>query len=143
MYQIAVQDVSAQAALVVKGKVPVQQAGEAIGGGIGAVGAFLGALAQEPAGAPFTRTLSFENGVLEFETGFPVAAATKGKGEVIATELPKGQVATTVHVGDQATSEDAYKAIHQWMASNGKTPAGAPWEVYLTETSMQIYFPFN
>jgi len=148
-YQIEVQVLAAQPALVVKGKVRVEKAGDAIGGNIGAVATHLGAAKLKPAGAPFTRTYSFENGVLEFESGFPVAAGAKGKGDVIATELPNGMVATTIHVGDQATSEKAYEAIHAWMKANGKSPAGAPWEVYLTDPGetpasqarMQVFFP--
>ena len=142
-YEVQVQQVPAQLALVVKGKVAVEKAGDAIGGSIGAVSAFLTAAHVSPTGAPFTRTYSFENGVLEFESGFPIAAPTKGNGKVIATELPKTQVATTLHVGTQATSEDAYKAIHTWMAANSKQPAGAPWEVYINDTTMQVFFPIR
>ena len=142
-YEVQVQEVAAQPALVVKGRVQIEKAGDAIGGNIGAVGAFLKAAHVQPAGAPFTRTYSFENGVLEFESGFRVAASAKGKGDVIATELPKSKVATTFHVGDQTKSEDAYKAIHAWMAANGKQPAGAPWEVYESDTKMQIFFPIQ
>lgn len=62
---------------------------------------------------------------------------------MIATELPKAQVATTVHVGDQSSSEHAYNALHAWMKANGKQPAGAPWEVYVAEGKMEIYFPIR
>jgi effector-binding domain-containing protein len=140
-YSIRVVDHAAQPALVVKGKTPVEQAGEAIGANIGAVSAFLEKAQLSPAGAPFTRTHSFENGVLEFEAGFPVARAAKTQGQLIATELPQTKAATTVHVGDQATSENAYAALHAWMKANGKKPAGAPWEVYVADDKMEIYFP--
>jgi effector-binding domain-containing protein len=142
-YDVQVQEVAAQPALVVKGKVSIEKAGDAIGGSIGAVGAYLEQAKLQPAGAPFTRTYSFENGVLEFESGFPVASTPKGKGTVIATELPRATVATTVHIGSQETSENAYGAIHAWMKANAKQPAGAPWEVYVDETKMQIFFPIR
>ncbi len=143
MYQIEVAQLAAQPALVVKGKVAVQDAGEAIGANLGAVGAYLEAEKLAPVGAPFTRTHGFADGVLEFECGFPLAAGARGRGRVIATELPAGKAATTVHVGSQETSEEAYKALHGWMEANGKTPAGAPWEVYTGEDRMQIYFPIR
>lgn len=142
-YEIKVQEVVAQPALVVKGKVNIEKAGDAIGANIGAVSAMLEKNKLQPAGAPFTRTYSFEQGVLEFESGFPVAATTKGQGEVIGTQLPKGLVATTIHSGSQDGSEKAYAAIEEWMKKNKKSPAGAPWEVYLTETKMQIFFPIR
>ena len=130
-------------ALVVKGRVQIEDAGEVIGGNIAAVDAYLKAAHIHPAGAPFTRTYSFENGVLEFESGFRVAAPAKGQGDVIATELPKSRVATTLHLGGGAESEAAYQAIHAWMAAHGKEPAGAPWEVYESDTKMQIFFPIH
>lgn len=148
-YQVEAQEIPAQPALVIKGKVKVEKVGEAIGGILGKVSGYLEKKNAHPTGAPFTRTYQHEKGVLEFESGFPVQAGVMGQGEIIATELPRGKVATTVHVGFQETSEQAYKAIHIWMAKNGKKEAGAPWEVYLTdpsttpenESKMQIYYP--
>lgn len=110
-YDIKIQDHAARPALVVKGKARIEQAGEAIGGSIGAVSAHLKKAGLEPAGAPFTRTYQFADGVLEFESGFPLAAAVKSQGNLVATELPKATVVTTVHVGDHASSEKAYEAI--------------------------------
>jgi effector-binding domain-containing protein len=140
-YDIQVQDHAAQHALVIRGKAKIEQAGDAIGGTIGAVSGFLEKAGLQPAGAPFTRTFQFADGVLEFESGFPVAESVKSQGNLVATELPKAKVAMTVHVGDQATSENAYNAIHAWMKANGKQPAGAPWEVYVADDRMEIYFP--
>ena len=142
-YDISVKDHAAQPALVIKGKIAVEKAGNAIGGSIGTISTYLEKAKIQPTGAPFTRTYSFENGVLEYETGFTLPKAAKSDGNLIATELPKVQVATTVHVGDQTSSENAYKAIHTWMKANGKQPAGAPWEVYVAEGKMEIYFPIR
>lgn len=150
-YEIIVKEMTAQPALVIKGKVNVEQAGEAIGEILGKVGTYMEANHIQPLGAPFTRTYSFENGVLEFEAGFPVAKGTPGKGEILATELPQTKVATTLHLGSQAKSEEAYKALHIWMEKNNVREAGAPWEAYLTdpattpeaESKMEIYFPIR
>ena len=140
-YDIKVQEHAARPALVIKGKVKIEQAGEAIGGNIGAVSGHLEKAGLQPTGAPFTRTFKFADGVLEFESGFPIAKAATSQGNIVATELPKATVATTVHVGDQATSEKAYEALHAWMAANGKQPAGAPWEIYVADDRMEIHFP--
>lgn len=148
-YQVTTAVVAAQKALVVKRRVKIEQAGDAIGAALGMIGAYLDAQGSHPSGAPFTRTFGFQAGELDFESGFPVSSAVPGHDEIMATELPKTTVATTIHVGSQETSEDAYKAIHAWMAANGKAEAGAPWEVYLSDPSttpadqakMQIYFP--
>lgn len=142
-YDIQVKEHAARPALVIKGKVKIEQTGEAIGGNIGAVSGHLEKAELQPAGAPFTRTFQFADGVLVFEVGFPLAKAATSQGNLVATELPKATVATTVHVGDQATSENAYNAIHDWMKANGKQPAGAPWEVYVADDRMEIYFPIR
>lgn len=140
-YDIQVKDHAAQPALVVKGMVRIEQAGDAIGGNIRAVSSHLKQSGLQPAGAPFTRTYQFADGMLEFESGFPLAEPVQSQGDLVATELPKAKVATTLHAGDQATSENAYNAIHEWMEANGKQPAGAPWEVYVADDRMEIFFP--
>lgn len=142
-YTVKVKDHGARPALVIRGRVPIENAGEAIGGRLRAVSSYLEKAGLQPAGAPFTRTHGFADGVLEFEAGFPLAAAAPSSGELVATELPEAQVATTVHVGDQATSEDGYNALHAWMRENGRQPAGAPWEVYLAEDKTEIFFPIR
>lgn len=142
-YSIKIEDHPAQAALVIKGKVAIENAGDAIGGNILAIGAHLEKLRVKPAGSPFTRTYSFKDGILEFESGFPITNAAKTEDNIVATELPKSTVATTTHKGDQSSSENAYNAIHSWMKANGKKPAGAPWEVYTADNQMDIYFPIQ
>lgn len=149
-YQVEVKDVSAQPALVIKGKVKIDQIESTINGIMTRIGAHLGKLGLAPTGAPFTRTYNFKDGVMEFEAGFPVAAGAKGEGDIIRTELPKTKVVVTTHIGPQATSEDAYKALHAWMTKHGKTQAGAPWEIYLSEPGtaekdekMRIFYPIR
>ena len=149
-YQVEIKDVSAQPALVIKGKVKVEKVGEAIGGILGRIGEYLGKQGLSAAGAPFTRTYAHKDGMLEFEAGFPVTAAAKGSDDIIRTELPKGKVAVTTHIGSQETSEDAYKALHVWMKKNNKKEAGAPWEIYLSEqgtpekeAKMQVFYPIR
>lgn len=148
-YAITIKDASAQTTLVIRRKVAVAQAAQAIGETLGRVGAYLETNHIRPEGAPFTRTYSFEGGILEFEAGFPVPTGTVGHDQIIATELPKEKVATTIHTGSQETSEDAYKALHVWMEKNNMQEAGAPWEIYLTDpettpesaAKMEIFFP--
>lgn len=116
---------------------------------LGKIETYLKSKKIQPSGAPFTRTFKFENGVLEFESGFPVASKIPGQGEIVSTELPEGLVATTIHVGSQEDSPAAYEAIQKWMGANKKKEAGSPWEIYLTDpsstppekTKMQVFFP--
>jgi AraC family transcriptional regulator len=148
-YEISVKEVEAQPTLVIKGKVNIARAGEAIGEILGKIGQHLEKNKIHPTGAPFTRTFGFENGILDFESGFPVPVGTAGHGPILATELPKTKVATTIHIGSQDKSEEAYAALHVWMKKNKTSETGAPWEVYLTDpatteasnSKMEIFFP--
>ena len=51
-------------------------------------------------------------------------------GRVVASTLPAGQVAMTVHHGSYGGLGEAHGAIRDWCAANGRTPAGPRWEVY-------------
>lgn len=150
-YEIKTQIVEAQPALVIKGKVKIEEVGETISAILGKLEAYLTKQNMRPVGAPFTRTFNFADGIIEFESGFPVKEKIPSNGEVIGTELPKGLVASTIHVGTQETSQEAYEAIHVWMEKNHKKEAGAPWEVYLTDPAstppeknkLQVFFPIR
>lgn len=150
-YKIETKYIETQPALVIKDKAKIEEVGSVIAGILGKVDEYLKAKKAAPAGPPFTRTFSFENGVLEFESGFPTKDKVIGKDEFISTELPKGKVASTIHVGSPDTSQQAYEAIHAWMAKNHVKEAGAPWESYLTDpastppekSKMQIVFPIR
>ena len=150
-YEIIVKTTNAQSALVIKGTSKMEQAGEAIGKILEKVGQHLQAKRINPTGAPFTRIFDVKNGILEFEAGFPVAKGTAGDGEILATELPKTKVATTIHTGSQEKSEEAYEALHIWMQKHNIKAAGAPWESYLTdpettpetEAKMEISYPIE
>jgi effector-binding domain-containing protein len=49
---------------------------------------------------------------------------------VVASVLPAGQAATTVHRGPYDRLGDAHRAIRTWCAKNGHDLAGPRWEVY-------------
>ncbi len=148
-YEIKLIETKAQPALVIKSRAKIEEVGQAIGEILGKVAQHLERMNAQPAGAPFTRTFQFANGVFEFEAGFPVGKDCAPEGEIIATELPAALVVTTIHAGSQETTELAYRALHEWMAKNNKVEAGAPWEMYLTDpettpddkAATQIFFP--
>lgn len=51
-------------------------------------------------------------------------------GEVYPTETPGGEAAVVVHRGPYDRMHEAYQAIDEWMAANGREPAGRVWEIY-------------
>ena len=64
------------------------------------------------------------------EVGVALRQACPLTGRVVATTLPAGQVAMTVHRGSYAGLGEAHRAIRDRCAAHGRTPAGPRWEVY-------------
>jgi AraC family transcriptional regulator len=87
------------------------------------------------AGQPFTRYLEWGPGLWTIEAGMPVTAhATAPSHEdVRADTLPGGWVATTTHSGAYDKLTEAHAAVQQWIAAEGLSAAGSPWEVYTTD----------
>ena len=104
------------------------------------------------AGPPITRYLEWGPGVWTIEAGLPVAAhaAAAGDDDVRADTLPGGFVATTTHAGAYDKLTEAHAAVQQWIAAEGLTSSGAPWESYITDPAdypdpkdwkTEIYWP--
>jgi effector-binding domain-containing protein len=51
-------------------------------------------------------------------------------GRVVASALPAGQVAVTVHHGPYAGLASAHRVVLDWCAAQGLRPAGPRWEIY-------------
>jgi effector-binding domain-containing protein len=62
--------------------------------------------------------------------GVEVTRRFETAGEVYATETPAGEAAVAIHRGPYNRMNEAYTAIEQWMALNGRTSAGHSWEIY-------------
>jgi effector-binding domain-containing protein len=48
----------------------------------------------------------------------------------MASALPAGQIAATLHRGPYAGLASAHQAVLDWCAAHGHRPAGPRWEVY-------------
>ena len=67
---------------------------------------------------------------LQCDFGVEVTRSFERAGEVHATETPAGEAAVAVYRGPYAGMNEAYVAIGEWMASNGRESAGHTWEIY-------------
>jgi effector-binding domain-containing protein len=68
--------------------------------------------------------------VINLEVGVELDAPFAGHGEVVGSATPAGAVATAVHFGPYNRLHEAHRAICQWCANQGYTPAGPNWEIY-------------
>jgi effector-binding domain-containing protein len=69
-------------------------------------------------------------GPLLCDFGVEVTRVFEAVGEVYATETPGGEAAVAVHRGAYDRLHEAYDAIDEWMAANGRESAGHAWEIY-------------
>jgi effector-binding domain-containing protein len=104
-----------------------------LGSAYGAVMQYLAEMREQPSGPPFAMYYNMEMENLDVEAGFPVAKAFPGRGEVKASELPAGPVATCLHLGPYQQLTAAYSALTQWVVEHGYEPTGVTYEVYLND----------
>jgi effector-binding domain-containing protein len=72
----------------------------------------------------------YHDDAIHLEVGAIVGGPFVGDGRVVPSTTPGGTVATTTHVGPYQRLGDAHRAIVDWCAANGRTPAGVNWEIY-------------
>ena len=105
---------------------------------------------QAPAGMPFAIYHGMDGDNVDLECGMPVAAPMAGTDRIRAGELPGGTAATVTHTGPYDQLGQTWTALTAWMKSQGLEPAGAPWEVYVTDPGAEpdpskwrtdIFFP--
>jgi effector-binding domain-containing protein len=73
-----------------------------------------------------------EDDVPNVEVGVEVADAITAGGRVVASALPAGRAATTVHLGEPSRERlhAAHLAVVDWCEANGHARTGVRWEVY-------------
>lgn len=106
-------------------------------GAYGRVSEVLAAQGSRPTGAAFGLYLEPPSETFTLEAGFPVAAPITGDGEVHASTLPAGEVATATHAGGYDGLPDSWGALMAWVGEQGRTP-GLLWEVYVTDPSPEM-----
>jgi len=137
------QDTAVEMATLAVAELPVW-----LGKAFGEVAAYLGRKGAGPAGPPFARYRRAGDDRFEVEAGFPATTPTSGEGDVEPSELPAGPAAVLVFEGSYDAMAAAYEALDAWVREHGSEPAGAPWEVYLTEPGVdpprtEIVLPYR
>jgi AraC family transcriptional regulator len=119
--------------VAIRTTVSMKEIGEVMGPLYGELFGWLGARGIQPAGAPWTRYLGMGQDDAEMEVAAPVGVIPEAEGRIVAGEMASCDYVRTLHVGPYETIEAAYDAIIEAMRDKGLMPAGATWEVYLTD----------
>jgi effector-binding domain-containing protein len=72
----------------------------------------------------------YKDGVPNVEVGVLLDQPCPLTGRVVASTLPTGRAAKTVHYGSYAGLGDAHEAVHDWSHAENQPLAGPRWEVY-------------
>src|SRR2546421_5533099 len=72
----------------------------------------------------------YRDDVPHVEVGVELRQPCPLTGRVVASTLPAGQVAMTVHRGPYTGLAPAHQALLRWCAAHRPRPARPPWAVY-------------
>jgi len=72
----------------------------------------------------------FRDDVPNVEVGVQVDGPFEASGRVVPSELPAGQVVSTVHRGGYDGLGAAHDAVHAWAAEHGHPLSRTRWEIY-------------
>jgi DNA-binding transcriptional MerR regulator/DNA gyrase inhibitor GyrI len=132
-YEIHLRETEPQPAASIRGRAPWSDLGSFISAALLEVFGVAGQQCVRFAGPAYGIYHSAESAEAEvdLEVGMPVAEPIGPTGRVIATTIPGGLVATTVHAGRYEEIAPAYRALGEWVQEHGHETAGPPREVYL------------
>jgi effector-binding domain-containing protein len=86
-------------------------------------------------GPAFSRSEMTPGGLLGLEAGFPVAAPLPPQGRIQPKELPGGDVARAVHMGEYVDIPKTRKTLLQWVLDHGREPAGPAWSSFVNDSA--------
>ncbi len=72
----------------------------------------------------------YQDDVPHVEVGVQVTGSFSAAGQVVASALPGGLVATATHTGPVAGIGGTHRAVREWSLANGYRLAGPHWEIY-------------
>jgi effector-binding domain-containing protein len=121
-----------QPTAVVRGHVEQRDLPAFLGGAFGETVQAITVQQHAPAGPPFARFRMNGTG-FDVEAGFPSTGPVTAVGRVEPGELPGGTAVEILYRGDYGGVGAAYEAARKWLAEQGFTPNGDPWEAYLDE----------
>jgi effector-binding domain-containing protein len=150
-YKCQVKEQATRPTLVVRTRTSVKELGKVLGDAYGAIAQYLCELGEQPAGPPFAAYYNQDMQDLDVEIGFPVARELPHRGDIRASQIPGGRMATCLYTGPYTGMAPAYTALSQWMQENRYQPTGVAYEVYLSdpgemspeELQTEIVFPLK
>ena len=145
-------EVGAQPIVGIRTTAKMSELGQIMGPLFGEVMGHIQQSGQHPAGMPLAIYHGMDGGEVDVECAIPTTSSMDGGGRIKAGQLPAGTAATVTHTGPYEGLGETWTALTSWMSSQGLAPAGAPWEVYVTDPGAEpdsskwrtdIFFPIR
>lgn len=129
-YEVSIRDVEAQTTAVVRTRSRQSELSSVVPAGCGAAWNYARAAGLPKPGHNIALYRDYVDGEMTVEAGAEMTAPIEGDGNVIASSLPAGRVATTTHIGPYDRMGDANAAIHAYCTEHGLAFEGTSWEIY-------------
>lgn len=123
---------------VIRGTVAMDALPQFFDESFGALFSAIGEQGIEITGAAFARYFGPPSDTAELEVGVPTDRAIEAAEAVVASTLPAGRAAHTVHHGSFDELGESWQALMNWVTEEGLAPSGPFWEVYLTEPTPEM-----
>ena len=137
-HKCEVKEQPTQPTLSIRTRTSVQDLAQVLGKAYDAIAQYLAELGEQPVGPPFAAYYNMDMQNLDVEIGFPASKRLPGKGEIKASEIPAGKVATCLYTGPYSEIEPAYNALSQWIKDNGYEATGVAYEMYLNDPTQTL-----
>jgi len=131
--KVEIKDVKKQATLVIKAHVKQDEIGGKLSEILPKVFIYIGKNKIDPKSAMLTYYSKGDGKEFDIEGGVAVAEGSKGEGDVVASELPGGKTAFTVHTGTYDNLPKTYEALRAWLKAHGQKEKGVAWEIYISD----------
>lgn len=133
-FELSIQEVAEQRFVAVTEDTHSDAMGTIVPRAIDEVRAYLAGLRVEPSGPPICICpFADDEGRLQTQIGWPVAAEVPGRGRIEATTLPAVRALVLKHTGPYEELSRSYRLMSEAMELHDLTPAGAPRELYVTD----------
>ncbi len=150
-YKCEILEKIAQPALAMRIRTPAADLPQIMGKSYQAIAQFLCELGEQPAGPAYAAYFNMDMQNLDVEIGFPVSRLINGRGQIIASEIPGGRMATCQFTGPYSDMAPAYQALQQLASKEGHQTTGVSYEFYLNDPAQtppqelmtQIVFPLK
>ena len=129
---VQLKDVKKQSTLIIKTKSKKADIGKELAKIYPKIFAHLAANKIAPS-APIALYTTVDGENFEIQAGVVVPEGAKGDGEIVASELPGGRAAFTIHTGPYENLSKTYAVVMDWLKTKGEKMAGPSWEIYVSD----------